>query len=77
MAIASSKPILAGAPTHIACRVCGVTPFYVPRSNPDGYAVTLWCVERSTIKSVEVKQFDGQNWEQHLESSGIASMSKE
>ncbi|KAK4359994.1 hypothetical protein RND71_022223 [Anisodus tanguticus] len=26
---------------HTFCKVCGVTSFYIPRSNPDGIAVTL------------------------------------
>lgn len=58
-------------------RVCGVTPFYVPRSNPDGFAVTLWCVDRSNIRSVDIRHFDGQNWEKFIESSSITAMSKE
>mmetsp|Transcript_34159 Transcript_34159/g.86378 ORF Transcript_34159/g.86378 Transcript_34159/m.86378 type:complete len:159 (+) Transcript_34159:85-561(+) len=35
--------------THVAkhrfCRRCGVLSFYTPRSNPDGVAVTLWCLD--------------------------------
>ena len=27
------------------CRTCGILPFYIPRSNQDGYAVTLPCVD--------------------------------
>lgn len=48
---------------HLFCRVCGIKSFYVPRSHPDGYSVNLRCIERSSIKEVTVKPFDGLNWE--------------
>ena len=48
---------------HIFCKICGITSFYVPRASPDGIAVTFRCVDPGTLTHVEVKQFDGQNWE--------------
>ncbi|KAK6927814.1 CENP-V/GFA domain [Dillenia turbinata] len=48
---------------HIFCRVCGITSFYIPRSNPDGVAVSFRCVDPGTLAHVEIKQFDGKNWE--------------
>ena len=58
--------------THVArhkfCRVCGVKPFYIPRSNPDGVSVNLRCLDRAGVRSVKVLPFDGRNWE----SSGAA-----
>lgn len=27
------------------CKTCGILPFYIPRSNPDGYAITYHCVD--------------------------------
>jgi hypothetical protein len=30
--------------THVFCKVCGVQAYYIPRSNPDGIAVTLACL---------------------------------
>jgi len=48
---------------HTFCKVCGVKPFYVPRSNPDGYSVNVRCLDKSTIKSVSILPFDGKNWE--------------
>lgn len=30
--------------THVFCKVCGVQAYYIPRSNPDGVAVTLACI---------------------------------
>lgn len=59
-----------------ACRTCGVTPFYVPRSNPDGYAITVACIKPGTVQSITVKQFDGTNWEQTFQDSEIGRMSK-
>lgn len=52
-----------GAAKHLFCRICGVKPFYVPRSNPDGFSVNVRCLDHSTIRSVKVLPFDGRNWE--------------
>lgn len=52
-----------GVARHTFCKVCGVKPFYVPRSNPDGYSVNVRCLDKSTIKSVSILPFDGKNWE--------------
>jgi len=49
---------------HMFCRTCGVKPFYVPRSNPDGIDVNVRCLD-TPIKSMKITKFDGQNWEQH------------
>ncbi|MCL7023112.1 hypothetical protein MKW94_027991 [Papaver nudicaule] len=48
---------------HTFCNVCGITSFYTPRSNPDGIAVTVNCVDPGTLTHVEIKQFDGRNWD--------------
>lgn len=53
-----------GVARHTFCRVCGVKPFYVPRSNPDGYAVNVRCLSPQPPELV-VEPFDGVNWEQH------------
>jgi hypothetical protein len=61
------------------CKTCGILPWYRPRSNPDGYAITLKCIQWSFSRpkpKVDVKPFDGQNWEQFLEMSGIQEESK-
>ena len=66
--------------THVAkwkfCSRCGVVSFYSPRSNPDGVAVTVHCITSETIKHVEIRQFDGQNWEQAWDDTGIQKFSK-
>lgn len=61
---------------HIFCKVCGITSFYIPRSNPDGVAVTFRCVDPGTLKHVEIRHFDGQNWESSFNQTGISSCSK-
>ncbi|PWZ36716.1 Centromere protein V [Zea mays] len=30
---------------HTFCKTCGITSFYTPRSNPDGVAITVACVD--------------------------------
>lgn len=52
-----------GQARHFFCRTCGVKSFYIPRSNPDGYAVTWRCLDDWMELDVTVCPFDGQNWE--------------
>lgn len=51
-----------GAARHTFCKVCGIKPFYVPRSNPDGVDINVRCLKERP-RSMAVVQFDGQNWE--------------
>jgi hypothetical protein len=60
---------------HLFCRVCGVQAFYHPRSNPDGVAVTVACLDAGTVVAVEVRDFDGVNWEASVAASGIRACS--
>ena len=50
---------------HLFCSVCGVKPFYVPRSHPDGFSVNARCIDSPTVTGITVHQVDGRNWEQH------------
>lgn len=50
---------------HHFCRHCGCRPFYVPRSNPDGFSVNVRCLDPARVESLTVIPFDGQNWEAH------------
>eukprot|EP00981_Chlorochromonas_danica_P013887 scaffold7012_cov166-Ochromonas_danica.AAC.11 len=61
---------------HLFCKKCGVQAFYIPRSNPDGVAVTLACIKQSEIESVEVRGFDGNNWESFYKTSNIQQFSQ-
>ncbi len=51
-----------GVAAHTFCRVCGIKPFYTPRSNPDGIDVNYNCLDRQA-EQVTIVDFDGQNWE--------------
>ncbi len=48
---------------HLFCRHCGIKSFYIPRSNPDGVAVTYRCLDNWQALQATVTPFDGQNWE--------------
>ena len=52
-----------GAAKHLFCKVCGVKSFYVPRSHPDGFSVNARCLDEGTVTRMEVRPFDGRNWE--------------
>jgi hypothetical protein len=64
-----------GVAKHTFCKVCGVKPFYVPRSNPDGYSVNARCLDQATVRSLKVLPFDGRNWE--MAAGAVAHLSKE
>lgn len=53
-----------GVAKHKFCKICGIKPFYIPRSNPDGIDVNLRCLSTQP-KHVKIIDFDGQNWEQN------------
>lgn len=55
-----------GVAQHYFCRTCGVKSYYVPRSHPDKISVNANCLEESTLLSVAVRDFDGQNWEENI-----------
>jgi len=61
-----------GTARHLFCSRCGITPFYKPRSNPDGWGVTLQCIDPGTIASVEVRHFDGLHWDEFISAEGAA-----
>ncbi|TNC81025.1 MAG: aldehyde-activating protein [Oleiphilus sp.] len=53
-----------GIAQHTFCRVCGIKPFYTPRSNPDGVDVNVHCLDTEP-SSVRITEFDGRNWEKN------------
>lgn len=63
-----------GIARHRFCRVCGIKPFYVPRSNPDGIDVNVRCLDSSTIREVVVSPFDDANRE--ASAAAIAHLSR-
>ena len=48
---------------HLFCSVCGVKSFYVPRSHPEGYSVTVRCLDEGTLEGMTIVHKDGKNWE--------------
>jgi hypothetical protein len=64
------------------CKTCGILPWYRPRSNPDGYAITIHCVDWSSSKNggtrddsistssrppaISIQTFDGVHWEETM-----------
>jgi hypothetical protein len=50
---------------HFFCATCGIKPFYVPRSHPDGWSVNVRCLDEGTVTGMTVNAVDGRNWEQH------------
>ena len=52
-----------GVAKHTFCKVCGIHPFYVPRSDPDKIDVNVRCLDDIDLAAIELKQFDGRNWE--------------
>jgi centromere protein V len=55
-----------GVAAHYFCGACGIKSFYVPRSHPDGVSVNARCLDPGTVGSLEVRPFDGANWERHV-----------
>ena len=59
------------------CKACGILPWYRPRSNPDGYGITLKCVDWGEHKpKVTIKTYDGENWEKSYAETKISAQSK-
>ena len=59
------------------CKVCGVQAFYQPRSNPDCFAVTIYCIKNweNVFEKIEWKDFDGKNWDEQIKTSDITKWS--
>lgn len=53
-----------GVARHLFCGTCGIKPFYVPRSNPDGIDVNVHCLDTAPA-SLTIEPFDGRNWEEN------------
>ena len=52
---------------HTFCSTCGVHPFYVPRSHPDGIDVNVRCLDGDAPSRFRVEPFDGANWEANVD----------
>lgn len=63
-----------GIARHRFCRVCGIKPFYVPRSNPDGIDVNVRCLDSLTVREIAVSPFDDADRE--ASTAAIAHLSR-
>jgi len=63
-----------GVAKHTFCKTCGVKPFYIPRSNPDGVDVNVRCLD-TRPPQLTIEPFDGQHWEQNAHK--VAHLSQE
>lgn len=62
-----------GVAKHKFCKVCGIKPFYTPRSNPDGIDINIHCLDEAP-PSMTISHYDGQNWE---DNDSLAHLSSE
>lgn len=56
-----------GTAKHTFCRICGMHPFYTPRSHPDAVDVNVRCLDGDQLSRFQVQPFDGQNWEENVD----------
>lgn len=52
-----------GVAKHTFCRICGIHPFYVPRSDPDKIDVNARCLDGVDPAGLRPRPFDGRHWE--------------
>lgn len=55
-----------GVAKHTFCRICGIHPFYTPRSHPDCIDVNVRCLDGDALSHFRIIPFDGTNWEQNV-----------
>jgi len=48
---------------HYFCPVCGLHPYYVPRSHPDKIDVNVRCLEEVDLQRLTITPFNGREWE--------------
>ena len=51
---------------HNFCSICGIHPFYQPRSHPDKIAVNIRCLDSDVLSRFRIVPFDGANWEENI-----------
>jgi hypothetical protein len=56
-----------GIARHTFCRICGIHPFYTPRSHPDCIDVNVRCLDGDAWSRFQIAPFDGANWEAHVD----------
>jgi hypothetical protein len=65
-ALLTSYQFNTGTARHLFCSVCGIKPFYVPRSHPDGYSVNVRCLDPGTVTGMRTVPCNGRDWERQF-----------
>lgn len=55
-----------GVARHRFCHLCGIHPFYTPRSHPDAVDVNVRCLDPNVLDRFVVTPFDGERWEENV-----------
>jgi hypothetical protein len=56
-----------GVAKHTFCRLCGIHPFYRPRSHPNSFDVNVRCLDNDAMSHFRIVPFDGKNWEENID----------
>ena len=56
-----------GIAKHTFCRICGIHPFYRPRSHPNSFDVNVRCLDGDALAHFRIVPFDGKNWEKNID----------
>ena len=56
-----------GTAKHTFCRICGIHPFYRPRSHPEDIDVNVRCLDGDVLSQFQIVPFDGANWEENID----------
>ncbi len=59
-----------GVAKHLFCSHCGIHPYYVPRSHPEGFSVNFRCLDNYQELRAEftIEPFAGSRWEENIHS---------
>ncbi|EGG18649.1 glutathione-dependent formaldehyde-activating [Cavenderia fasciculata] len=66
-----------GIAKHYFCKFCGIGPYYIPRSNPDGIDVNVKTFDNYHPDLFIPEPYDGANWEKASESTSLSHLSKD
>lgn len=56
-----------GIAKHTFCGICGIHPFYRPRSHPEAFDVNVRCLDGDVLAQFRIVPFDGAHWEQNIQ----------
>ena len=51
-----------GVAKHTFCKICGIHPFYVPRSDPDKVDVNVRCLDDVDVSAITLTPIDGRSF---------------